>query len=136
MAEPGFLGNGLGFPVRCDPATGRMHEAPEEEDIRQAIGIILSTKRGERIMRPEFGCDIYHYAFGTMDYTTLCLMENAVAEAIIRWEPRIRDLDVRAEIAEDQDGMVRIQIGYHVRSTNNRFNIVYPFYLSEGTGGE
>lgn len=136
MTEPGFLGNGLGFPVRCDPATGRMNEAPEEEDIRQAIAIILSTKRGERIMRPEFGCDIYNYAFGIMDYTTLRLMENAVVEAIIRWEPRIRNLNVRAEIAEEEEGMVMIQIDYHVRSTNNRFNIVYPFYLSEGTGGE
>lgn len=135
MAEPGFLGNGLGFPVRCDPAAGRMKEAPEEEDIRQAIGIILSTKRGERVMRPEFGCDIYNYAFGTMDYTTLCLMENAVAEALIRWEPRIRDLEVRAGAAKE-DGAVMIEIGYYVRSTNNRFNIVYPFYLSEGTGGE
>lgn len=136
MAETDFLGNGLGFPVRCDPATGRMHEAPEEEDIRQAIAIILSTKRGERVMRPEFGCDIYNYAFGTMDYTTFRLMENAVTEAIIRWEPRIRNLEVRAELAEDEDGLVMIHIAYHVRSTNNRFNIVYPFYLSEGTGGE
>lgn len=136
MAEPGFLGNGLGFPVRCSPVTGRMDEASEEEDIRQAIGIILSTKKGERVMRPEFGCDLCQYAFGIMDYTTLHLMENAVTEALIRWEPRIRSLEVRAEISGDEEQMVMIQIGYHVRSTNNRFNIVYPFYLSEGTGGE
>lgn len=136
MAEHGFLGNGLGFPVRCDPATGRMIEAPEEEDIRQSIHIILSTKRGERVMRPEFGCDIYNYAFGTVDYTTLRLMEKAVTEAIIRWEPRICNLGIRALAAGSGDGLVTFQITYNVRSTNNRFNIVYPFYLSEGTGGE
>lgn len=130
-----FLGNGMAFPVGTDPATGRFLESPEEEDIRQAIQIILSTKKGERVMRPEFGCDIYNFVFGTMDYTSLRQMEYTVMEALIRWEPRIRDMQVQAEPSEETEGVVLIEITYVVRTTNNRYNMVYPFYLSEGIGG-
>lgn len=130
-----FLGRGLSFPVASDPAAGRMKEVPEEEDIRQAIYIILSTKKGERVMRPDFGCDIFNFMFGTMDYTSLKLMEQSVMEALIRWEPRIRDIGVYVEAAADGAGEVLVNINYVVRSTNNRYNMVYPFYISEGIGG-
>lgn len=136
MGEWDFLGRGPAFPIGCDPMSGALREAAEEEDIRQAILIIVSTRKGERVMRPDFGCDIYNYAFGTMDYTTLKQMENSVRDALIRWEPRIRDLEVSAEPSKDGEGVVNINIHYLVRSTNNRYNMVYPFYLSEGTGGE
>lgn len=136
MGEYSFLGQGVWFPVESDPSTGRLRESPGEEDIRQAIRIILSTKKGERVMRPEFGCDICNFAFGTMDYTSLHLMEQAVTEALIRWEPRIRSLEVAAVPSEEKDGVVWIRISYLVRSTNNRYNMVYPFYLSEGMGGD
>lgn len=135
MKEYDFLGRGLGFPVASDLAAGRLRETAEEEDIRQAVYIILSTKKGERIMRPEFGCDIYNFMFGTMDYTSLHLMEQAVMEALIRWEPRIRDIQVRAAHGEEGPGRVLVQIGYVVRTTNNQYNIVYPFFISEGIGG-
>ncbi len=136
MREFDFLGNGVSFPVLCDPATGRFRESPEEEDIRQAIQIILSTQKGERVMRPDFGCDIFNYVFGTMDYGSLRMMENTVTEALIRWEPRIHNLEVKSEVSAEMEGVVNFQISYLVRSTNNRYNMVYPFYMSEGTGGE
>lgn len=136
MGEYDFLGRGFSFPIESDTATGRLKETAEEEDIRQAIYIILSTKKGERVMRPEFGCDIYNFMFGTVDYTSCRLMEQSVREALIRWEPRIRDIEVAVIPSEEDEGVLLVQITYAVRSTNNLYNMVYPFYISEGAGGE
>lgn len=135
MAQKSFLGRGLAFPVRPEPATGRLREQTEEDDIREAIRIILGTRKGERVMRPEFGCGIYEFLFGTMDYDTLRQMERAVQEALILWEPRIEAIQTRAETGSGAGGEVLITIFYRVRSTNNQFNLVYPFYMSEGFGG-
>lgn len=134
MGQYDFLGRGMAFPVSCDPASGRIREVTEEEDICQSIPVLLSTKKGERVMRPDFGCDICRYAFGIMDSTSFNLMEHAVMDALVRWEPRIREIVVHAKPAPD-DGVVHIEIDYRVRSTNNHYNLVYPFYLNEGTGG-
>lgn len=136
MAEyKGFLGKGLAFPVAPEPATGRLRERSGEEDIREAVGIILGTRKGERVMRPEFGCRIHEYVFGTMDYDTLRQMEGAVTEALILWEPRIEEIQVRADPDSDRDGTVLLTVAYRVRSTNNQYNLVFPFYMSEGAGG-
>ena len=125
-----FLGKGFAFPLSVDPVTGRMRMAEYEEDIRQAIYLIIMTRKGERVMRPEFGCSIHDYAFDSMDYGTLSKIEDAVREALVLWEPRIRDIEVRAAGAEA--GRLDISISYVVRSTNNPYNLVYPFYISEG----
>ncbi len=130
----GFLGTGFHFPIEVEEATGRMKEVSLEEDIKQAIWIILMTRKGERVMRPDFGCDIYDYAFETTDYTTLVQMENAVSEALIRWEPRITDITVRVNNEQEREGVLLIEISYLVRNTNNPFNLVYPYYINEGTG--
>ena len=130
----GFLGIGFHFPIGTDEATGKMKMVSLEEDIVQAIRIILMTRKGERVMRPDFGCDIYDYAFDTMDYTTLVQMEHAVREALIRWEPRITDVEVRIDDEQEQEGVLLIEIGYIVRGTNNPFNLVYPYYINEGMG--
>ena len=105
-----------------------------EEDIQQAIHIILMTRKGERVMRPDFGCDIHEFAFDTMDYTTLVQMEHAVQEALMVWEPRITDVDVHINDEQEQEGVLLIEISYLVRSTNNPFNLVYPYYINEGMG--
>lgn len=125
-----FLGRGFAFPVGVDPVTGQMRTAEFEEDIRQAIYLIIMTRKGERVMRPDFGCSIHDYAFDTMDYETLSRIEETVQDALILWEPRIRDIEVRAYRAEA--GKLNIEIGYVVRSTNNPYNLVYPFYMNEG----
>lgn len=129
-----FLGVGFHFPIQVEEATGKMKTVSLEEDIVQAIPIILMTRKGERVMRPEFGCDIYNYAFDTTDYTTLVQMENAVRDALIRWEPRITDIKVHIDDSQEKEGTLLIEITYRVRSTNNPFNLVYPFYLNEGMG--
>lgn len=85
-------------------------------------------------MNPEFGCGIHDYAFGTMDYTSLSMMEREIRTALTLWEPRITDLNVNLSVDEKKDGCVLICINYTVRSTNNPYNLVFPFYMNEGFG--
>lgn len=129
-----FLGTGFSFPIEVEEATGRMKTVSLEEDIAQAIRIILMTRKGERVMRPEFGCDIYEYAFDTMDYTTLFQMEQAVREALMVWEPRIINVEVHINDEQETESVLLIEISYVVRSTNNPYNLVYPYYINEGMG--
>lgn len=129
-----FLGTGFHFPIEVDEATGRMKTVSLEEDIMQSIRMIMMTRKGERVMRPDFGCDIHEYAFDTMDYTTLVQMEHAVRQALMVWEPRITDVEVNIINEQDQEGTLLIEISYVVRSTNNPYNLVYPYYINEGLG--
>lgn len=131
MQSGDFLGKGFGFPVRPDPVSGRILPSEYEEDIRQAVYLILMTRKGERLMRPEFGCGIHDFAFDSMDFGTLSRMKDSIREALILWEPRIRDVEVEIE-PEDMAGRLAIHIRYVVRTTNNPYNLVYPFYLNEG----
>ncbi|NPV90557.1 MAG: GPW/gp25 family protein [Firmicutes bacterium] len=128
-----FLGRGWKFPVQVDPISGRIMLSEYEEDIAESIRVILATSKGERVMRPEFGCGIHEYAFGLTDHTTLRLMESSVREAIMVWEPRVYQVEVSAAVDPADVGLVLINISYQVRSTNNLFNLVYPFYINEGT---
>ncbi|MEG0779824.1 MAG: GPW/gp25 family protein [Oscillospiraceae bacterium] len=125
-----FLGLGWKFPVGVSPATGRLQGVSSEEDIAEAVRIILLTGKGERMMEPTFGCDIRKYLFAHMDYTTQTQLEQEVRDSLIRWEPRITEVNVQAEYgAADQ---VLLHIAYVVRATNNPYNLVYPYYLNEG----
>lgn len=126
-----FLGNGWKFPIAVQEATGRMQEASYEENIKECIYLIIMTKKGERLMRPEFGCDIHQYMFHHTDYTTLTKMKHAVLEALISWEPRITDIEVNVEDSKKEENAVHITVEYRVRTTNNPFNFVFPFYLDE-----
>lgn len=127
-----FLGTGWKFPIGVDEATGRIEMSSCEENIEESIRIIIETRKGERMMQPEFGCRLFQYAFETVNYTTLYSMKNEVESALIRWEPRITD--VEAEVSDERidEGLLLIHISYVVRSTNNLYNLVYPFYISEG----
>jgi hypothetical protein len=129
-----FLGRGFKFPVQVDEITGKMKTSAYEEDIKEAIYLILMTKKGERIMKPEFGCGVHDYVFGTMDYTSLSMMERAIRESLTLWEPRITDLNVDLMVDEEKEGCILVNIDYRVRSTNNPYNLVFPFYMNEGFG--
>jgi phage baseplate assembly protein W len=122
-----FLGRGVGFPVTTD-GDGAVGVATGEEDIREAIRIILGTARGERVMRPSFGCGVHERVFASVDTTTRTLVEEDVREALREWEPRIEVLSVTARDGEGH-GELRVEVEYRVRSTNNEDNLVYPFYL-------
>lgn len=127
-----FMGKGWKFPVEVDIVTGRILSSSYEEDIKEAIQIILLTKKGERVMLPDFGCSLNEYVFETMDYTTMVMMEQDIQSSLIMWEPRITDVEVHVTMDDEESGKVNIQIGYVVRSTNNPYNLVYPYYITEG----
>ncbi len=126
-----FLGKGWKFPVGTD-LRGRIGMSSYEEDIKEAIVIILKTPKGERLMRPDFGCGIHDYVFYPINTATITLIEKSVREAIAKWEPRVEVLTVEVSTEEAANGKLLISIDYRVRRTNNRFNLVYPFYLQEG----
>jgi phage baseplate assembly protein W len=106
--------------------------AEYEASVNQAIQIILSTAPGERVMRPDFGCAIHELVFAPNSATTRGMAEHYVRDALLRWEPRIEVLDVRTMTSEARDEELWIGIDYRVRTTDNRFNFVYPFYLDRG----
>lgn len=127
-----FLGVGWQFPVKRDASQQRFALAEHEESIRQAIRIILSTAKGERVMRPDFGCGIYELVFAPNNAATRGMAEHYVSEALLLWEPRIEMFEVRATVGGEQGEELSISIDYRVRTTDNRFNLVYPFYLDRG----
>lgn len=124
-----FLGVGWTHPVKLD-AQGQIKLAKYEEAVRQSIRMILSTARGERLMRPDFGCSLHDLVFSTNSATAIGQVISAVQESLIQWEPRIDVLDVTAGPDPNEPNRLLIDIRYLVRTTNNRFNLVYPFYLN------
>lgn len=136
MYNKDFLGSGLKFPLQVDPKTGALAMSSQEENIRESVGVILRTYRGERVMRPEFGTNTPDYAFAPSNYS----MEESIAYELSRQlvvqEPRIRDVEVSCREPDGHSGALVIQVGYTVRSTNNRYNHVYPFYMDRGEEAE
>ena len=129
-----FLGSGLAFPLQVDQRGG-VALVHGEEDVAQAIAIILGTAQGERPMRPEFGCAIHDHVFAELDASTLGDMERAVREALARWEPRIDVVSIDFDLSDIAGrGVVQIDLGYRLRATNSIRNLVYPFYLIPDEG--
>jgi phage baseplate assembly protein W len=127
-----FLGIGWSFPVAPDAAAQDVARAEYEEDIRQAIRIILETSPGERVMRPDFGSGLRAMVFEPVNYTTLALVKQRVEQALVVWEPRIDLREVTVTVSDAARSRLDIGIGYEVRATNTFYNLVYPFYLQEG----
>lgn len=129
-----FMGRGFSFPFRVDPSTKRIAMCSAEEDINEAIRIILRTNIGERVMLPEFGTSAGDFIFSDDRAESVTALEESVREALERWEPRIMNVEVEAENDEGSRNLLQVRISYTVRSTNNQFNMVYPFYMMEGEG--
>ncbi len=127
MAQ-GFLGSGMKFPPQIDPATGRFRVARGEESIKESIYLILMTQKTERWVRPEFGSSLMNYTFMDTGVTMLNLVSREIASDLMTQEPRISDVDIRIDAAS-KPGTLIIYIGYTVRETNVRDNLVFPFYL-------
>jgi Bacteriophage baseplate protein W len=126
-----FLGVGWAFPP-CPAQEGDVVMARYEDDVREAIRIILGTDRGERLMRPDFGAGLNAFVFEPLNETTFQLLKTRVEESLVEWEPRIdvARIDVRRGGERNQ---LLIELTYRVRGTNTLQNLVYPFYLMEGT---
>lgn len=125
-----FLGTGWKFPVRVN-ARGGLSFSSNEQDIEEAVWIILSTAKGERVMEPAFGCGIHDYVFAPNDPSTRGSIAYEVQRALSKLEPRIEVENVRVESFPGSENKLLIYVDYRVRSNNAKRNLVYPFYLTE-----
>jgi uncharacterized protein len=122
-----FVGRGWAYPVRTD-RTGGIAMVTKEQEIEEAIRLVLGTSPGERPMRPEFGCRIHSYVFASADATTASLIAYEVEMSLKRWEPRIEVQHVDVGYDEDNMALVYIDVQYRIKSTNDPRNLVFPFY--------
>lgn len=133
--EIDFVGAGWSYPLATDAAGGIALVAHDRE-IEQAIRLILGTARGERPMRPEFGCRIHEHVFGPANAATAGQVALDVREALERWEPRI-DLDeVRVGFDAIESGVLHVDVAYRLRGLNDPRNLVFPFYVIPAEGGD
>ena len=130
-----FHGMGWSFRDLVAPAAaGGVVPSLFEDAVRQSVWLILATAPGERVMRPDFGCRIHDLLFATASASTIGLATEAVRDALVRWEPRIELLGVDVAPDRAEPALLRVRVDYRVRTTNNRFNLVYPFYLERSAG--
>src|SRR4051812_37167784 len=126
-----FLGTGWSFPPSFASEGGDVHTVSGVEDIEQSLAILFATRRGERVMQDEFGCDLSEFLFGEITQGLIGRVREMIAEAILLHEPRISVNEIEVSESESRSGLLLIEIDYTVRATNSRFNMVYPFYLRE-----
>jgi phage baseplate assembly protein W len=132
MLDPkSYLGRGWAFPVRVDEKARAIRFSEYERDVRESIWIILSTAKGERVMRPDLGCGIHDLVFEVVNTGTLSEIESNVRQALATFEPRIDVVQVSAVSSGGMDGKLRISLDFQIRGTNNLLNLVYPFYVRE-----
>lgn len=130
--DSGFLGTGWAFPPSFSYNDRSAALCKNEVDIRQSLTILLSTAPGERIMHPDFGCGINRFVFAELTKTTLTEMEYEIRQAVLLFESRI-DLEMITLTPDSVAGKIVIDLHYNIITTNTRDNMVYPFYLQEGT---
>jgi phage baseplate assembly protein W len=123
-----FIGAGWSFPLGTD-ATGSVALVVREREIEQAIRLILGTARGERPMRPEFGCRIHDHVFAPGNAATAGQIANDVRQALEQWEPRIDVLNVGVSFDEMEAGRLYVDVTYEIRGLNDPRNLVFPFYV-------
>lgn len=128
--EIDFLGKGWKFPFSS--GAGKIASSDGEESIRESIMIILGTAKGERVMRPDFGCGIDELVFASNNTATETLVAYYVNEALLKWEPRIEVTNVTSMPDKKEENRLNINIEYIIKTTNTRKNLVYPFYLERG----
>jgi phage baseplate assembly protein W len=131
VSDPSFLGRGWAFPAGFSAGGADIEMANGQEDIEQSLRILLGTRPGERVMQDAFGCDLASLVFDELDQRLINTVERLVAGALLQHEPRVKldRVDV-ARSAGDANVLI-ITVYYTVRATNSRFNIVFPFYLTE-----
>lgn len=127
-----FMGSGLAFPLKVNAQTGRFVMSRYEDNIHESVRLILQTYQGERVMRPDFGAVAENVLFTDLNAAALTDMENRVREALEEHEPRITNVSVKA--LRENRGELNVEISYTVRTTNNLYSKVYPFYVLEGAG--
>lgn len=133
MNDDSFLGRGWSFPPYFDNHAGGLQMVSGEEDIRQSLRILFGTLTGERMMLPKYGCNLREFLFENIDTSTETYMRELITNAILFYEPRITVNTLSFDDSQANEGMIMLNLDYTIRSVNSRNNIVYPFYLNEGT---
>jgi len=133
MEKDSILGTGWNFPISFDTLNHRTVMVSGIEDVKQSIFIILNTTPGERIMEPEFGCDLKQLVFEHINESLKTKLDHIVYHALLNYEPRVRFISTEIIDKVEEDGLLRIQIEFSLIITNTRHNVVFPFYFSEGT---
>ena len=128
-----FLGRGWSFPPTFNRTISGVEMLEQEADIASSLEILLSTAQGERVLLPEYGCNLDELVFENLDTRMKTLMADKVESAILYHEPRIELESVSLDDSRELEGVVLIEVVYRVKSTNSRFNFVYPYYKLEGT---
>lgn len=128
-----FLGKGWGFPPEFNKRSKTLKMVAEEDDIRESLRILLATTPGERIMQPTYGCRLNALLFESINESTITEIRDIIERAILFFEPRINLDEVRFDLDQEINGLLKINLFYTIRETNSRSNMVYPFYVLEGT---
>jgi Bacteriophage baseplate protein W len=128
-----FLGTGWSFPVSFDKMDAAVQMVSDLEDISQSIRIILSTTPGERIMQPTFGCNLKSLVFERADSTLEPALNHLIYHALLNFEPRVIFHEATVIRSDPAGGILEISVQYSIITTNTRHNMVFPFYLTEGT---
>lgn len=128
MASETFLGKGMKFPPQINPATGKFEVSSEADNVKESVYIILMTNIGERFLRPNFGSSLQSYTFMDVNITNLSFMIRTLTEQILKQEPRISEVDISVD-SVTRKGCLIIDINYTLAKTNDKDNLVFPFYL-------
>lgn len=130
-SDQSFLGRGWAFPPTFSLGGADVEMVTGADDIEESLQILLATAPGERVMQELFGCDLEGVVFEPLDQSFINTVTGMVSNAILDFEPRIDLNKLSVTESEEQEGLLLISIDYTIRSTNSRYNMVYPFYLKE-----
>ena len=128
-----YLGTGWDFPPKFFEKRGEVKLISDVEDIEKSLQTIVTTRQGERLMRPKFGCDLTDQIFENLSATQTTIMKNRIKEAIVFFEPRIDVIKISLDTQNFLEGKFLIKVEYLIRATNTRRNIVFPYYITEAT---
>lgn len=128
-----FLGQGWAFIPEISESNGETMMVSKEKDIKESLFILFSTSPGERIMHPEYGCNLNKFVFEPITNTLYNRIKDAITHAILLFEPRIKLMDIKIKTDDAQENKLEIAVEYTIIQTNSRQNMVYPMYLREGT---
>lgn len=128
-----FLGTGWSFPPDFDDKHGNVSLSSDEKDIQESLSILLSTRPGERVMNPDYGCNLDDLLFAPLTLTLKTYVADIIKTAILYYEPRIDVENIDIYETDEIQGKLIISLDYFIRSTNTRRNLVYPFYTKEAT---
>jgi hypothetical protein len=131
-----FLGTGWSFPPEFNKSAREVTMVSEDEDIQESLRILMATVPGERVMNPAYGCGLKQLVFENISESTVTEIKDVIQRAVLFFEPRITLNSVDVTVEDMYEGIIEIQLDYTVRATNNRSNMVYPFYFMEGTALE